>query len=59
MTDFPFWQCSEAFRAGFNIEEVPTRRFDVRDKEGLAPVIIEGAETAVLRGVQMKNTPQS
>lgn len=32
------------------VEEVPTKRISMQNRGGLAPVIIEGAETAVLRG---------
>lgn len=32
------------------VEEVPTKRISMQSRGGLAPVIIEGAETAVLRG---------
>lgn len=36
--------------AVLQVEEVPTKRMGVQSRGGLAPVIIEGAETAVLRG---------
>lgn len=32
------------------VEELPTKRISLQSQRGLAPVIIEGAETAVLRG---------
>lgn len=50
--------CSDrkSISQAFKDEEllIPTKRIDVQDREILAPVIIEGAETAVLRGVQMR-----
>lgn len=38
------------------VEEVPTKRINLQGKAGLAPVIIEGAETAVVRAAHTRST---
>ena len=41
------------------VEEVPTKRVNLQGRGGLAPVIIEGAETAVLRGAHLRSSQPS